>query len=104
MMFSPLRKPAQETNGFADEVMGGFSMKSIGENTKDYFKNMGQKFMLKSPGTTETTSGLSGADEVSYFVNPYTQSNQIDLRDLDKISERVAQMSGTEVDPLERNF
>jgi hypothetical protein len=91
-----------------DEGMEGLNFKQGMENTKNYFKNIGNKFLLKEPTPAQTTSGLSGQEQTAtYFVNPLSgQSNTIDLSELDKLSAQIAQMQGTtedipEAEPIE---
>ncbi|ABG58753.1 hypothetical protein [Cytophaga hutchinsonii] len=109
MFLSTVPKPMGDaTNGISDEEMEGVSIASIKENTKNYFQTLASKLMLKS---SEGTNGLSGEDDVTYFINPYTQgSGKLDTRELDRIQEQIAQMNnpvnGTfgEPDFTERNF
>jgi hypothetical protein len=111
MFFSTvsLPKPVEGTSGIGDEVMG-FDLKTIADNTKSYFQNLGNKLMLKAPVDagipTETTNGLNGDDEVKYFINPYTQrQNGLDLSALNNIEEQLEQMENSaELDSEERNF
>lgn len=109
MFLSTVPKIASDAaNGIADEDMEGISMASIKENTKNYFHTLASKLMLKS---SDGTNGLSGDEDVTYFINPYTQgSDKLDTRELDRIQEQIAQMNnpvnGTfgEPDFTERNF
>jgi len=109
MFLSTVPKIGSEAaNGIADEDMEGISMASIKENTKNYFQTLTSKLMLKS---SDGTNGLSGDEDVTYFINPYTQgSDKLDTRELDRIQEQIAQMNnpvnGTfgEPDFTERNF
>lgn len=112
MFLSAVPKVAGDaTNGIEDEDMEGISMESIKENTKNYFQTLASKLMLKATPTQVSTSGLNGEDDVTYFINPYTQgSDKLDTRELDRIQEQIAQMNnpvnGTFGDPdlNERNF
>ncbi|MFN8414825.1 MAG: hypothetical protein U0U66_00690 [Cytophagaceae bacterium] len=97
------------TDGIAVGEIDGISMESIKENTKNYFQTLASKLMLKS-SETEGLNG-EGEDDVTYFINPYTQSaDKLDTRELDRIQEQIAQMNnpvnGTfgEPDFTERNF
>lgn len=96
------------TDGIAVGEIDGISIDSIKENTKNYFQNLASKLMLKS---SEAVEGLNGEDDVTYFINPYTQSpDKLDTSELDRIQEQIAQMNnpvnGTfgEPDFTERNF
>lgn len=112
MFLSTVPKPTDNaTNGLEDEDMEGISIESIKENTKNYFQTLANKLMLKASPSQEGTSGLGGEDDVTYFINPYTQSpDKLDTRELDRIQEQIAQMNnpvnGTfgEPDFTERNF
>jgi hypothetical protein len=82
------------TDTASAESVEGFDFKLIAEQAKDrvgtFFKNFGEKLYLpKSEGST--TEGL-GDDQVSYFVNPYS-NKELDLSAIDRIQEQVAQMS-----------
>jgi hypothetical protein len=107
MMFTPqvIKSPLGSVE---DENMEGLSVKQAMENTKDYFKNIGSKFIFKTPKPSQATNGLSGQEETAnYFVNPLSgQSNTIDLSELDKLSAQITQMQGTtedipEAEPIE---
>lgn len=112
MFLSTVPKPTGDaTNGIEDEDMEGISMTSIKENTKNYFQTLASKLMLKSSASSEGANGLNGEEDVTYFINPYTQgSDKVDTRELDRIQEQIAQMNnpvnGTFGDPdlMERNF
>ena len=112
MFLSTVPKPTGDaTNGIEDEEMEGISMASIKENTKNYFQTLASKLMLKAAPSQDGTSGLNGEEDVTYFINPYTQgSDKLDTRELDRIQEQIAQMNnpvnGTFGDPdfPERNF
>lgn len=85
---------ATTTDTASSESVEGFDFKLIAEQAKDrvgtFFKNFGEKLYLpKSEGST--TEGL-GDDQVSYFVNPYS-NKELDLSAIDRIQEQVAQMS-----------
>ena len=111
MFLSTVPKAASTgTDGIAVGEIDGISMESIKENTKNYFQTLASKLMLKSSEAVEGLNG-EGEDEVTYFINPYTQSaDKLDTRELDRIQEQIAQMNnpvnGTfgEPDFTERNF
>jgi hypothetical protein len=112
MFFSTvsLPKPAAEgTSGVEDGEVMGFDFKTIAENTKGYFQNLGNKLMLKAPEQAtvtqpETTSGLNGEDQVKYFLNPESR-NELDLSALNNIEEQMEQTeNNVELDSEERNF
>lgn len=103
MFLSTVAKPAGSTTTESVQGLGEFSVDAMKENTMSYLKSLGSKLMLKAPAS-EGTNGLNG-DEVTYFINPYTQQQEaLDLRALDKIQEKVVQMQGTDMDFSERNF
>ncbi len=111
MFLSTVPKAASTgTDGIAVGEIDGISMESIKENTKNYFQTLASKLMLKSSEAVEGLNG-EGEDDVTYFINPYTQSaDKLDTRALDRIQEQIAQMNtpvnGTfgEPDFTERNF
>lgn len=91
-------EPAQE--------LTGFSIKMLGDNTKSYFLRLKEKLLIP---TGSSMNGLSGKEQVTYFMNPYTQgSGKLDLSELDKIQAEIADMSvqvtGIELEESYRNF
>ena len=74
------------------ESVEGFDFKQITSDAKDrvgtYFKNFGEKLYLSKA----TIAGLAGDEDVSYFVNPYS-NKELDMSAIDRIQEQVAQMS-----------
>jgi hypothetical protein len=94
------------SNGFQNQkaapVSGvdGFDFKQIAEEAKDrvgtFFKNFSEKLYLpKSETATETTAGLEGNqdEQVTYFVNPYNELNELDMSAIDRIQEQIAGMN-----------
>ena len=90
--------------------MDGFDFASykekVKERAKNYMLHVAEKFHLPMPAST--VSGMGETDNVNYFVNPYNQSNEIDLSELDKykttpVIQQAAQVTGTE-ELEERNF
>jgi hypothetical protein len=92
------------------EDMEGFDMDVIKGRAKAYFQMLGKKLYLpmgkKEETTTETTdtgaNGLNGDEQVSYFINPYTQN----MSDLDKVHANISAMSGNmgDLEPGEKNY
>jgi hypothetical protein len=99
-----LPKPEQPVSGLEDETVMGIDFKSIADNTKNYFKHLGAKLMLKEPETltvtNSTVNGLNGEEkeEVKYFLNPLAgeASSEPDLSELNAIEEQMDQMAATE--------
>lgn len=111
------------SNGFQNQnksvalVQGvdGLDFKQIAEQAKDrvgtFFKNFSEKLYLPKSGTSET-SGLEGngkGEQVTYFVNPYNNANELDMSAIDRIQEQIANMNqGTSglsaVEESEREF
>lgn len=97
-----LAAPASETTeGFGD-------LKQIAEQAKDrvstFFKNFAEKLYLPK-SVTEGTNGL-GENEVTYFVNPYS-NKELDMSAIDRIQEQIAEMNrnGTAgLNEIEREF
>jgi hypothetical protein len=95
MFFSPNMKQTIATeSGTETSGLEGLNLESVKENTKAYFKNLAEKIMLKSgEESSTTTSGLSGKEDVTYFINPYTRkTDQLDLSAMDKIQSQIAEM------------
>ena len=100
-----IQKPGQKTTV---QGVDGFDLKQMTKEAKDrvgtFFENFKGKLYL-SPTPPATTDGL-GEDEVTYFVNPYNGTGEIDMSALDKVQEQIAQMnknvSGTS--EIEREF
>lgn len=89
-------------NGFENE-MDGFDMAQIKERVGNYFKNFSEKLYL--PKSQTIVGGLDGdGDQPSYFLNPYSslQGNELDLSQLDKVQENIAQMNA--MGDIEREF
>lgn len=95
------------TNGISDESMEGFSMDLIKDRAKSLAETFKNKFTFPKKEGEQTTEGLYG-DEATYFVNPLNAlsgKSDIDLKELDRISNQVAQMNGLyDIDPIDRNF
>jgi len=97
------QKKGQTTQG-----VEGFDLTKIAQGAKErvgtFFENFKGKLYL-SPTPPTTTDGL-GEDEVTYFVNPYNGTGEIDMSAIDKVQEQIAQMnknvSGTS--EIEREF
>jgi hypothetical protein len=112
LILAPHRVPVEQGTSGVNGV-DGFSVKEMTDNAKNYFQNIGSKFTLK-PSSTSNVSGTNGLgnnnEEVTYFMNPYSKrQDSLDLSELDRVSEQVAQMASqspghSEVDPEDRNF
>ena len=91
----------QNPNKSAAPVQGvnGFDMKQIAEDAKDrvgmFFKNFSEKLYLpSSESASQATSGLTGSEEeVTYFMNPYNNANELDMSAIDRIQEQIANMN-----------
>jgi hypothetical protein len=91
------------------ETVEGFDVKQIATEAKDrvstFFRNFSEKLYLP-PTKAETTNGL-GDDEVTYFVNPYS-NKELDMSAIDRVQEQIAAMNqqGREVSgyEIEREF
>jgi hypothetical protein len=85
----------------------GFDVKQIAEQAKSrvgtFFENFKEKLYIspKSPGT----SGLEGEEQVTYFVNPYS-NKELDMSAIDRVQEQIAQMQSptSGLDDIEREF
>jgi hypothetical protein len=103
------------SNGFQNQnktttVQGvdGFDMKQIAEQAKDrvgtFFKNFSEKLYINKAEPT-ATNGLAGKEQVTYFVNPYSNSKDLDMSAIDRIQEQIANMNGMNaVEEMEREF
>jgi hypothetical protein len=101
---------AAGTKGKATSDMEGFDPKSMAERAKSYYQSVAEKYMIPigTEQASTSTNGLNGEDEVTYFVNPFSEK-QLDMSALDRIQSQIPEMnsvSGTlaEVDISERNF
>jgi hypothetical protein len=89
----------------------GFDMKQIAEQAKDrvgtFFKNFSEKLYISKAEPT-ATAGLAGEnseEQVTYFVNPYNNSKELDMSAIDRIQEQIANMNGMNaVEEVEREF
>jgi hypothetical protein len=107
------------SNGFQNQnktttVQGvdGFDMKQIAEQAKDrvgtFFKNFSEKLYISKDAEPTATAGLAGEhsqEQVTYFVNPYNNSKELDMSAIDRIQEQIASMNGMNtVEEVEREF
>ncbi len=107
------------SNGFQNQnkstpVQGvdGFDMKQIAEQAKDrvgtFFKNFSEKLYISKDAEPTATAGLAGehsGEQVTYFVNPYSNAKEIDMSAIDRIQEQIASMNGMNaVEEVEREF
>jgi len=79
-----------------EENVEGFDIAQITKNAKDrvstFFSNFKDKLYLVHGG--DGVSGLGETEEqVSYFVNPYKGTGELDTSALDRIQEQIAQMN-----------
>ncbi len=104
------------SNGFQNQsksnVQGvdGFDVKQIAEQAKDrvgtFFKNFSDKLYLSKKEDPASKTALAGGDndeQVTYFVNPYQNSKELDMSAIDRIQEQIASMNGT-MSEVEREF
>ena len=104
------------SNGFQNQnkttVQGvdGFDMKQIAEQAKDrvgtFFKNFSEKLYISKAAEPASTAGLAGEnseDQVTYFVNPYNDTKELDMSAIDRIQEQIATMNGG-LSEVEREF
>jgi len=107
------------SNGFQNQnkttVQGvdGFDMKQIAEQAKDrvgtFFKNFSEKLYISKAAEPSSTAGLAGEnseDQVTYFVNPYNDTKELDMSAIDRLQEQIATMNGglSAVEEVEREF
>ena len=107
------------SNGFQNQnkttVQGvnGFDMKQMAEEAKDrvgtFFKNFSEKLYLNKAAEPSATNGLAGDqgdEQVTYFVNPYGNTKELDMSAIDRLQEQIATMNGgmNAVDEMEREF
>lgn len=102
------------SNGFQNQnktttVQGvdGFDMKQIAEQAKDrvgtFFKNFSEKLYISKAEPTAGLAGENNEEQVTYFVNPYNNSNELDMSAIDRIQEQIASMNGG-LNEVEREF
>ncbi len=95
------------TNGVDGFDFASFKEKAK-ERAKGYLLHMAEKLHLPVPAGA--VNGMGDTDNVSYFVNPYTQNQQVDMSALDKIQGQLSNnnLSGQQVvedaDAGERNL
>lgn len=92
------------SNGFQPKTppvttqgIGALDMKQIATEATDrvttFFKNFADKLYLSKPTEQSATAGL-GDDQVTYFVNPYS-NKELDMSAIDRIQEQIADMNKT---------
>lgn len=96
-----------KTQSESTQGIDGFDVKQIATQAKDrigtFFKNFSEKLYL-APKKDAGTAGLSGDEQVTYFVNPYANSG-LDMSALDRVQEQIAEMNkGTAGLDTEREF
>jgi hypothetical protein len=83
----------------------------MAEEAKDrvgtFFKNFSEKLYLNKAAEPSATNGLAGeGEQVTYFVNPYGNTKELDMSAIDRLQEQIATMNGdmNAVDEMEREF
>lgn len=103
----------QNQNKTAVQGVDGFDIKQIAEQAKDrvgtFFKNFSEKLYIAKAAEPTATSGLAGEnneEQVTYFVNPYNDTKELDMSAIDRIQEQIAAMNGgmNAVEETEREF
>lgn len=103
----------QNRNKTGVQGVDGFDFKQIAEEAKDrvgtFFRNFSDKLYLNKPAEPSATSGLAGdqkEEQVTYFVNPYNESKELDMSAIDRLQEQIASMNGgmNAVEETEREF
>jgi hypothetical protein len=107
------------SNGFQNQnkttVQGvdGFDIKQIAEEAKDrvgtFFKNFSEKLYIAKSAEPNATAGLAGdqkEEQVTYFVNPYSETKELDMSAIDRLQEQIASMNGgmNAIEETEREF
>jgi len=82
--------PVIPTKTNSDSSVNGFHFKQIAQNAKDrvgqYFDSFKDKLYLSSSTTSGSqTNGLSGNEEVKYFVNPHQEAS---LDELERVGQQ----------------
>lgn len=108
------------SNGFQNQnkavanVQGidGFDLKQVAEEAKDrvgtFFRNFSEKLYLDQ-GEPSATAGLAGdnkEEQVTYFMNPYNDAKELDMSEIDRIQEQIANMNQgmNAIEETEREF
>jgi hypothetical protein len=87
------QKPGQTTQG-----VDGFDVKVMAEQAKDrvgtFFQNFREKLYLSPATPGSTTNGLGeGEEQVTYFMNPYSGTGELDMSAIDRVQEQIAEMN-----------
>lgn len=100
----------QNQNRVSVQGVDGFDIKQIAEEAKDrvgtFFKNFSEKLYIAKQAEPTATAGLSGGqkdEQVTYFVNPYNDTKELDMSAIDRIQEQIATMNGG-LNEVEREF
>lgn len=84
-------------HGTEDTNVEGFDIAQITQNAKDRVSNFFSNFKDKLYLVKSADAGVSGLGEtdeqVSYFVNPYQGTGELDTSALDRVQEQIAQMN-----------
>src|SRR5688572_17616477 len=82
----------QGANKASVQGIDGFDLKQIATDAKDrvgtFFKNFSEKLYISKAAEPSATAGLSGdenQEQVTYFVNPYSDAKEIDMSAIDRI-------------------
>lgn len=100
----------QNQNKTAVQGVDGLDIKQIAEQAKDrvgtFFKNFSEKLYISKAAEPSATAGLAGEEQVTYFVNPYNDTKELDMSAIDRIQEQIAAMNGgmNAVEETEREF
>jgi hypothetical protein len=77
------------------------------ERVGNFLQNFKQKLYLSPTPQPQAVMGLGENEQVTYFVNPYTGTGDLDMSAIDRLQEQIAQMNkpGTSgLDEPEREF
>jgi hypothetical protein len=105
----------QKPGGQSTTTQGidGFDFKQFASDAKDrvgtFFQNFSEKLYLpkkaeQQSSSEQTTEGV-GDDGVTYFINPYKGTGDLDMSELDKIQSQIAEMNKQgNLNDVEREF
>lgn len=104
----------QNQNKSATNVQGvdGLEFRQVAEEAKDrvgtFFRNFSEKLYLDK-GEPSATAGLAGdnkEEQVTYFMNPYNDTKELDMSEIDRIQEQIANMNQgmNAIEESEREF
>lgn len=102
----------QSNTATTTQTVDGLDIKQIAEEAKDrvgtFFKNFSEKLYLK-PTDPPTMAGLAGSnkdEQVTYFINPYNDTQELDMSAIDRLQEQIANMHQgmNAIEETEREF